>query len=91
MEYLIIYFYIYIINNMFNINFFYIVLIFFLLFIFIQIYFYGNILKKNEEKITNMESFKNSLSNLNSNDKYILDDTSIKIILEDYNKLKNSL
>lgn len=76
---------------MFNINFFYIVLIFFLLFIFIQIYFYGNILKKNEEKITNMESFKNSLSNLNSNDKYILDDTSIKIILEDYNKLKNSL
>jgi septation ring formation regulator EzrA len=76
---------------MFNINFFYVVLIFFLLFIFIQIYFYGNILKKNEEKITNMESFKNSLSNLNTQNEYILDDTSIKIILEDYNKLKNSL
>ena len=76
---------------MFNINFFYIVLIFFLIFIFIQIYFYGNILKKNEEKIINMESFKNSINNLNANNKYILDDTSIKIILEDYNNLKNSL
>ena len=76
---------------MFNINFFYIVLIIFLLFIFIQTYFYGNILKKNEEKIVNMESFKNSLNDLNTKGEYILDDTSIKIILEDYNKLKNSL
>ena len=38
-----------------------------------------------------MESFKNSINNLNANNKYILDDTSIKIILEDYNNLKNSL
>lgn len=70
---------------MFKINLFFILLIF-LLFIIFQIYFYSKIYKKNDNLIKKIESFQTTLTDIN--DKYTLDDKSIEILLEDYNKLK---
>jgi hypothetical protein len=64
-----------------------IILILFVLFIIYQIYFYSNIYKKNEDIIKKVESFQSTLANIDKKD-YLLDDNSIEILLEDYNKLK---
>lgn len=69
------------------------IFILFIIFILIQIYFYYTILKKNNQKIANIESFTDSLNNINQNQNqdYILDDQSVEILLDDYNKLKNNV
>lgn len=80
---------------MFNINVFLIILFIFLLFIIFQVYFYSNIYRTNDIKIKEMERFQSTLSgiesNIDNNNDYLLDDTSIELLLSDYNKLKNTL
>lgn len=80
---------------MFNINVFLIILFIFLLFIIFQVYFYSNIYITNDIKIKEMERFQSTLSgiesNIDNNNDYLLDDTSIELLLSDYNKLKNTL
>jgi hypothetical protein len=56
-----------------------------------QIYFYSNIYKKNENMIKKVESFQSTIVNIDNNKDYLLDDASIEILLEDYNKLKNNI
>jgi ABC-type bacteriocin/lantibiotic exporter with double-glycine peptidase domain len=68
-----------------------IILILFILFIIYQIYFYSNIYKKNEDIIKRVESFQSTLVNIDKKKDYLLDDNSIEILLEDYNKLKNNI
>jgi hypothetical protein len=67
------------------------VLIFFIIFVGCQVYFYNIKFSKNNNLIKNVESFENTLVNINSNEKYLLDDKSLEILLEDYNKLKNNV
>ena len=77
---------------MININLFSIIIILFILFIIFQIYFYSNIYKKNQNLIKKIESFRSTLTNIkNNNNEYILDDNSMEILLEDYNKLKTNI
>ena len=77
---------------MFNINLFLIIIIIFILFVIFQIYFYLKIYNKNQILIKKMESFQSTLTGINNNDnKYILDDNSMEILLEDYNKLKTNI
>ena len=71
-------------------NLFLIILVLFILFVIYQIYFYSNVYKKNEDKIRKIESFQSTLDNINTKSNYLLDDKSIEILLEDYNKLKNN-
>ena len=73
------------------INLFFIIIILFLLFMIYQIYFYSNIYKKNENMIKKVESFQSTIVNIDNNKDYLLDDASIEILLEDYNKLKNNV
>jgi predicted PurR-regulated permease PerM len=70
-----------------------IIIIFILFFIFvgIQIYFYSKVYKKNNDIIQNIELFNNKLLHIDNKNEYILDDESIEILLEDYNKLKNNI
>ena len=74
---------------MFNINLFSVIVIIFILFIIFQVYFYSNIYTKNQNLIKKIESFQSTLNNINN--EYILDDNSMEIILEDYNKLKDNI
>lgn len=67
------------------------ILIIFVIFLVVQIYFYNIKYKKNDQLIKNVESFENTLVNIDSNEKYLLDDKSLEILLEDYNKLKNNI
>ena len=80
---------------MLNINVFLIILFIFLLFIIFQVYFYSNIYRTNDIKIKEMERFQSTLSsiesNIENNTDYLLDDTSIELLLSDYNQLKNTL
>ena len=76
---------------MININLFSIIIIIFILFIIFQIYFYSNIYKKNQNLIKKIENFQSTLTNINNNNDYILDDHSMEILLEDYNKLKDNI
>ena len=73
------------------INLFFIIIILFVLFIIYQIYFYSSIYKKNENMIKKVESFQSTIINIDNNKDYLLDDASIEILLEDYNKLKNNI
>ena len=57
-----------------------------LVFIFIQVYFYNKKYIKNEENIKKIESFEADVIKIDNN-KYILDDNSMKILLDDYQKL----
>ena len=75
---------------MFKINLFIIILTIFLLFIIFQIYFYSKKILKNDNLIKKIESFESTLTHLDSKKDYLLDDNSIEILLEDYNKLKNN-
>ena len=66
-----------------------IILTLFILFITYQIYFYSGIYKKNDILINKIENFQSTLENIDT--KYVLDDKSIELLLDDYNKLKNNL
>lgn len=57
-----------------------------LIFILIQVFFYNKKIMKNEENIKKIESFEADVIKINNN-KYILDDNSMKILLDDYQKL----
>jgi len=65
------------------------ILIIFIIFIAIQAYYYNIKLKNNQKKIKEVESFKNTLTNIkiNSDNNYKLDDSSLELLLNDYNKL----
>jgi len=77
---------------MINISLFSIIIILFILFVVFQIVFYLNIYKKNQNLIKKIENFQSTLTNIkNNNNEYILDDNSMEILLEDYNKLKNNI
>ena len=67
------------------------ILIIFVIFISIQVYFYNIKYKKNYTLIKNVESFENTLVNIDNNEQYLLDDKSLEILLEDYNNLKNNI
>jgi biopolymer transport protein ExbD len=67
------------------------ILIIFVIFIGFQVYFYNIKYKKNDTLIKNVESFENTLVNIDSNEKYLLDDKSLEILLGDYNNLKNNI
>ncbi len=67
------------------------VFIIFFIFVAFQVYFYNIKYVKNDKLIKNVESFENTLVNINNNEKYLLDDKSLEILLEDYNKLKNNV
>jgi hypothetical protein len=69
------------------------IFIIFLIFIGIQIYYYMKVYTKNINKINKIESFQNTLKNINdlsTKKEYFLDDTSLNNLLEDYNKLNNN-
>lgn len=66
-----------------------IILTLFILFITYQIYFYSGIYNKNNILINKVENFQSTLENIDTN--YVLDDKSIELLLDDYNKLKNNL
>lgn len=67
---------------------FLIILTIFIIFIFVQIYFYYKKYQENQNTIRKMESFENTLGNMEKD--YLLDDKSMERLLEDYNSLKNS-
>ena len=67
------------------------IFVIFVIFIAVQVYFYNIKYKKNDTLIKNVESFENTLVNIDSNEQYLLDDKSLEILLEDYNKLKNNI
>jgi CHASE3 domain sensor protein len=66
-----------------------IIFIIFLIFIAVQVYYYLNIYKKNENTIKKIESFQASVTDIEKN-KYMLDDSSLELLLEEYNNLKNN-
>ena len=67
------------------------ILIIFVIFIVIQVYFYMIKYKKNDTLIKKVESFENTLVNIDNNEQYLLDDNSLEILLEDYNNLKDNI
>ena len=73
------------------ISIFLIILIIFLLFILLQIYFYSGKYKKNNVLIKKIESFENTLTNIEQKNDYVLDDSSLELLLEDYNKIKKDI
>lgn len=70
------------------ISMFMIIFIIFLLFVLLQIYFYSVKYKKNNVLIKKIESFENTLETMEQKTDYVLDDSSIELLLEDYNKIK---
>ena len=72
-------------------NIFLITVILFVIFVIYQIYFYSSVYEKNENIIKKIESFQSTLTEIDSKKDYLLDDNSIEILLEDYNKLKNNI
>jgi hypothetical protein len=71
-------------------NIFIIIIVLFLLFILFQVYLYNTEYHKKNKLITKIENFETSLENIDKKE-YLLDDSSIKILLEDYNNLKNNI
>jgi biopolymer transport protein ExbD len=67
------------------------IFVIFVIFIAVQVYFYNIKYKKNDTLIKNVESFENTLVNIDSNEQYLLDDKSLEILLGDYNNLKNNI
>jgi len=55
-----------------------------------QVYFYSQTYKKNDVMIKKIESFQTTLTDINEQD-YLLDDASIEVLLDDYNKLKKNI
>ena len=72
-------------------NLFLMTIILFIVFIIYQIYFYSTIYKKNEDILKKVESFQSTLTDIDKKKNYLLDDASIELLLEDYNKLKNNI
>jgi len=72
-------------------NLFLLTIILFIIFIIYQIYFYSSIYKKNEDLIKKVESFQSTLDHIDNKKDYLLDDSSIELLLDDYNKLKNNI
>ena len=72
-------------------NLFLITVILFIIFIIYQVYFYSIIYKKNEDIIKKVESFQSTLVEIDNKKDYLLDDSSIELLLDDYNKLKNNI
>ena len=72
------------------INIFFIILIIFIIFVILQVYYYLQKYNKNKKLIVKMENFESKLNKIDSNNKYLLDDSSLQNLLEDYNKLKNN-
>lgn len=72
-------------------NLFLMTIILFILFIIYQIYFYSTIYKKNEDLLKKVESFQSTLTGIDEKKDFLLDDASIELLLEDYNKLKNNI
>jgi hypothetical protein len=68
-----------------------IIFIIFLLFVLLQIYFYSVKYKKNNVLIKKIESFENTLETMEQKTDYVLDDSSIELLLEDYNKIKKDI
>lgn len=68
-------------------KFYLIIFMFFLIFIIIQIYYYSGKLNKFDKKISDIESFKNTLNDINNQNDYYLDDASLELLLDDYHKL----
>ena len=75
---------------MLNFNIFLIIFVLFIIFILFQIYFYYKRYHANQNQINKIENFKNTLLNIESEKDYLLDDTSVERLLEDYNNLKNN-
>ena len=72
-------------------NLFLMTIILFIVVIIYQIYFYSTIYKKNEDILKKVESFQSTLTDIDKKKNYLLDDASIELLLEDYNKLKNNI
>jgi len=72
-------------------NLFLLTIILFIIFIIYQVYFYSSIYKKNEDLIKKVESFQSTLVEIDNKKDYLLDDSSIELLLDDYNKLKNNI
>jgi hypothetical protein len=67
---------------------FLIILLIFVLFCAIQIYFYYQQYIKKQEQIKKIESFENTLVDINNKDNYVLDDKSLENLLHDYENFK---
>ena len=72
-------------------NLFLITVILFIIFIIYQVYFYSSVYKNNEDIIKKVESFQSTLLEIDNKKDYLLDDSSIELLLDDYNKLKNNI
>ena len=72
-------------------NIFILIFIIFLIFILIQIYFYSQKIDKNNKIINKIESFENTLNNIDKNDYYTLDNSSLELLLKDYNDIKKNI
>jgi hypothetical protein len=70
---------------MIQFNLFLCIFILLCIFIFIQAYFYQKKINMTNEKINNMEKFKNQLEKID----YTLDISSIQNLLHDYTNLKD--
>jgi hypothetical protein len=75
---------------MFEINIFIIVFIVLITFILFQILYYNNIFNKNYNKIEKIDNFTNKLDRIDHKTDYILDDSSLNNLLQEYNNLNNN-
>jgi hypothetical protein len=80
---------------------FFIIFIIFIIYVLIQIYYYSekyikhnnnnlDIESKNTNLISKIESFEATLKNINKSNQYYLEDASLEILLDDYDKLKET-
>lgn len=76
---------------MFDQKLFLIILFVFLVFIIFQVYFYSKMYNKNDKLLKKIESFENTLTNIKKNNEYVLDDSSLEILLEDYKEIKSHI
>lgn len=76
---------------MFNISVYSVIIFLFILFIIYQIYFYSSLYDKNNNTIKKFENFQNTLTNIDANKEYKLDDKALELLLDDYNKIKNNM
>lgn len=76
---------------MFDKKLFLIILFVFLVFIIFQVYFYSKMYNKNDKLLKKIESFENTLTNIKKNNEYVLDDSSLEILLEDYKEIKSHI
>ena len=76
---------------MFDKKLFFIIFFIFLLFVMFQLYFYIKLYNKNANLLKKIESFENTLTNIKKNNEYVLDDSSLEILLEDYKEIKNNI